>query len=432
MINRKQLLALVAALNAIYFFILPFTAMAAAVTAEEQASFDKGNYILLQVPIPSPTCAGVTNGASFTGNEQALCCQHQVLLDIVADKNAALDQAKLSDKIKVICPYGSIAAVKNAPAFVTSFFQFIIIFLAIALTGILVVAGILYVTSGGNPARAGKAMDYMRNAAYSLVVLIFSAVILNQIGPRFTQLGITDVTSIVAKFQCTELKDQATCQKGNNCSWDDSAKVCRNASSVSCNDLSPSDCDKQSGRCKFDTAVNVCIAVRSSGAPSCTVTLEKNACFSQTGCVWDRSCLPKNPSDQNAVTACVALTEGACEANALCVWPIAAPYGCVLETTAREKNCSSFGQTDCPQVGCWLSTSGCVAITPPGQACTADAQCGYYSFCDPNAKKCRSKLAGDQSCSAFGNVGCLSGNCVGFFGSLTGTTQSGTCSTPGQ
>lgn len=98
----------------------------------------------------------------------------------------------------------STVAVKGAPDYVNVIFRFGVIFIAVLLVGVLAVAGLMYISSGGNPAVAGKALDYVKNAAYSLVVLIFSVVILNQIDPRLTSLNISNIVPVPV-IKCCKL-----------------------------------------------------------------------------------------------------------------------------------------------------------------------------------------------------------------------------------
>lgn len=95
-------------------------------------------------------------------------------------------------------------AVKGAPDYINTIFKFGIIFIAILLVGVLVLGGLMYTGSGGNPERAGTAMSFIKNAAYSLVVLIFSVVILNQVNPRLVSLNVSNVKK-VAIVKCCKM-----------------------------------------------------------------------------------------------------------------------------------------------------------------------------------------------------------------------------------
>lgn len=149
------------------FFALMSAHQASAfgLSATEKACADKKGLIPLQIPIV---------GACV--DSPSVCCSE--------------------DKLSTV-------AVAGAPDYISAIFRYAIIFLAIVVVGVMVVAGLLYISSGGNPAKASKALDYMRNAAYSLVVLIFSVVILNQVDPRLTSLSITPLTPI-KKIVCCE------------------------------------------------------------------------------------------------------------------------------------------------------------------------------------------------------------------------------------
>lgn len=415
------------ALNAMLFFVCS-TAQAAAVTKDEQDKFDKGKYILLQVKIPSPTCATVPDNASFTGDEASLCCQHKVIKDIIADKNATI-----SSKTQISCPFGSVAAVKNAPAFLVSFVQFIIIFLAIAVTGILVVSGILYITSGGNPAKASKALDYMRNAAYSLVVLIFSAVILNQIGPRFTSIGISSVTDIVARFLCTELDNQTDCEaKGTSCYWNANANLCQNTSEVRCYDLNESKCKELASKCSWDSSLNTCLDIRASNLTCSPFNFE--SCFTAAGCAWQDTpvCLGTTPDSDATCNALVKMDDCIKPENH-CKWQ--SPGGCILEKTALSRNCGDYDFLNCPSASCYkdVAQRTCVQAYHAGQTCIDTHQgypiCGSLGYCNSDTKKCGSRIPGGFKCST--DSQCLSGDCGGLLDSATGKADYGTCTNPG-
>ncbi len=115
-------------------------------------------------------------------------------------------------------PGGLITSVQDLPEYITSFFQFAIILLAIILTGTMVVAGGIYVASAGFPGRIEFAKSLMKRTALALLTLLFAVTIITQINPGLLTLTLdTDKMGKVIKEVCCYNPQQRYFLAKNEC-----------------------------------------------------------------------------------------------------------------------------------------------------------------------------------------------------------------------
>lgn len=338
-------------------FVIPYSASAAG---GRERLLEK-DWIILQVPIPYPGCTGDKDGS----NEFVKCCNNPDVVDYYAGINAS----RLTSKRPTIGCFG-VAAVKDAPALVVVLAQFITFILAIFVVIVLMIAGAAYITSGGSPDKAKKATDMAKHAAASLVIVLFSVVLLNQINPaliKLTVTGIVKIENVALVSQCPEAQQTKCgdkvpgyedcrglmCDPGNYCKVEKDKSAC--APQLATNAECTIDEMCKSGACAALIASpekKQCFSLQThlgsfcSDTKPCEGTLICQTDTAGNHCTFGYSGDPCDNDAQCAASAGYVCIEGIINGDEFCS-PAKVPYG----------RCSS--NSDCPD----------------GHLCTK----GYYS-----------------------------------------------------
>ena len=154
------------------FVLAPSSSLAVQYSADEEKCIADNGLIRLQVPILG--CDAAARDA------KEICCT--------------------ADNTQII-------ATKDAPNYISGIFRSGISLIAILAVGAMVLGGVMYLTSRGNPDYVSQAKTLIKNSLMSIALLIFSYTILNQIDPRLTKLNISSIENIQA-IKCCQLAEK--------------------------------------------------------------------------------------------------------------------------------------------------------------------------------------------------------------------------------
>lgn len=175
---KRKIIAFTALLMLGGFFLSSSPVLAAS--AKETLTAD--DWIILQVPIPFPGCSN----AALKNNVK--CCDEEIIKTYYAQTNSGLGQTYKS--AAPTCPSGSVAAIKDIPSLILVAVQFLTIAIIIMMVLLMIISGIQYITSFGNAEKAKKSLERVKHAAFGLVIVLFSSVILYQVNPKLLSLSI--------------------------------------------------------------------------------------------------------------------------------------------------------------------------------------------------------------------------------------------------
>ncbi len=302
-------------------------------------------------------------------------------------------------------PQGLKTTVEDLPEYITSFFQFAIIILAITLSATMVVAGGIYVASAGFPGRIEFAKSLMKRTALALLTLLFAVTIITQINPGLLNLELPGMTAVVGDPLCAEFATEEACNSQSSCSF--LRGMCVNTNLITCPDfIDKPQCEER--KCLWSN--NRCVTQKPPQAAACITAQTESDCGQRTGCAWDAGCDLKPESANMANTAqdaqnpCLDFTtKTTCETGAhkdICKWYESGK--CTEQTIALSRNCriSATTKTECESFyACWWTTPFCNDIAPLYTGCINSPQCGKDAFCEKDSRTCQPKLPFGQICN---------------------------------
>jgi len=346
--------------------------------------------IKLQVAIPVPSCKGIN-----------------------------------SDNL--VCKNDQITEVKDLPSYVVAIFRFGVVLIASFLVVLMVVGGVIYMTSAGNKGRADKGLGYIKNAAYALIAVIFSYFILNTINPNLTNLSINGVGNITGKKLCAEITTKDLCgKKTNTCIWLDKKEACVSGS-VQCESISTeTDCNLLGNSCLWIQQTDLkgsCVTPRPKTAGDCELLKTLNGCQTGSGCTWEYGC---NLKKSNLVLLNVGPNpctkykyDSTCKSNISCKWYTKG--SCMKSIDAYNIDCSNRQETDCTKRSAcyWNNSEGvkrCLKSPPIDAKCSSHDDCSISQYCDNDTKSCQLRIGQNKPCdgksigkSLIDNRVCMSG-----------------------
>jgi len=304
----------------------------------------------------------------------------------------------------IVCNGPFVVAVRDVSFLIVSLFGFGIVMAAVFASAMLVWAGFQYVASAGNPSKAEAALDKVKGSALSLVVLIFSTVILNQINPKLTNISLTDVETVTGKRICTEIKDQAKCTTTGNkedgtliaCIWQDGK--CDFASNLFCPVLNAEECAKQATAGNCIVVGDKCAEKRKDTDAPCPTIADPAGC--NNGCVWqDSGCNPRDPASVTAAdSTCPAMIKSQCQSNGLCEWQSAG--ACFNQQKILAIDCENVSTSDCGDyIKCALVDGACVNAPSVDAPCTKHEECGSTLFCYTSGQ-CKPRVGVGEVCDS--------------------------------
>lgn len=303
-------------------------------------------------------------------------------------------------------PQGVITTVQDLPEYITSFFQFAIILLAIILTASMVIAGGIYVASAGFPARIEFAKGLIKRTALALLTLLFAVTLITLINPALLNLELSkSLETVVGERLCQELTTEESCKSQSSCFFLRGA--CVETKLLTCPDfVDKPQCEDR--KCLWFE--NRCVTQKPPQAAACITAQTEADCGPRIGCVWDAGCDLKPEHANMANTArdsqnpCLDFaTKTTCEEGAhkdICMWY--EDGKCTEQTIALSRNCKSIAKTqkECESFyACWWTGGSCANIRNPYASCAVSRQCGKDAFCEKDSRTCQPKLLFGQICN---------------------------------
>ncbi|MFA5162961.1 MAG: pilin [Patescibacteria group bacterium] len=112
--------------------------------------------------------------------------------------------------------------------YVAAFYNYALAIVGIVAVIVLMIAGIIWLTSGGNPGKVGQAKDLIGGSITGLALLLCSWILLNTINPDLLKFKIQNVTQIKEKnlnidsaVSCEDAVASSTCNAIAMCAWKD-------------------------------------------------------------------------------------------------------------------------------------------------------------------------------------------------------------------
>jgi len=138
--------------------------------------------------------------------------------------------------------------------YISGFYNYAMAIVGILAVIVLMIAGVIWLTSGGNPNKVGQAKDLISGALVGLGLLLGSWILLNTVNPDLVKFKVTPIRGIKPMINCCDqtkgnqvVEDSecaapaVICQAGENCSNDGTNKFfCLDESKYFC-------CEYQNG-----------------------------------------------------------------------------------------------------------------------------------------------------------------------------------------
>ncbi|MCC6639405.1 hypothetical protein IT409_02505 [Candidatus Falkowbacteria bacterium] len=246
-----------------------------------------------------------------------------------------------TDATIVKCEGNMVDGVYNLPAFMNVIFQFIIVagITVVVFMAILQGFKILFYSPIASKIKDAKAS--LVKLITTLIILMFSVVILNQINPKLID-GSLDITNITRVEMCDDIDEREVCLENNTtCEWSDGK--CQNITTNDCviatekTKCDPKKCDWSEVRkvCEIKNIQGNELACFTAGTDSYDCSLLKETCELVSGCY------PKEPSavinKTHPAYNCSALaSKYICSTNSECVY-IESNTACLSKTQQRQK-----------------------------------------------------------------------------------------------